>query len=116
MSVRDFHSFGIGKSMKGFHICPNGHFIVWTSKGIFYQRNKFETSQLVNTTTNSQNLWNPLAFKMLSISKQAKFETEVFLLCMERKNKEYGIPPEICHIILSMASVWEYPNMKLSYL
>ena len=116
MSRRDFHGFGIGKSMKGFHICPNGHFIVWTSKGIFYHRNKFKTSRLVHTTTNYQNLWNPLAFKMLNISKQASIETQIFLLSMERKSEEFEIPKELCHIILSMASVWEYPNMKLSYL
>ena len=116
MSMRDFRGFGIGNSMKGFHICPNGHFIIWTPKGIFYQKDKFEKSRLVHTTTTSHNLWNPLAFKMLDISNQARIETHMFLLCMEIKSEDYGIPTELCHIILSMASVWEYPNKNLSYL
>lgn len=116
MSTQDFQSYGIGNKMNGFHVDPFGNFIVWTSKGVFFQKNKFETSRLIHTTTTSQNLWNPLVFKMLNITNQARIETQIFLLSMERKSEEFEIPKELCHIILSMGSIWEYPNKKLSYL
>ena len=117
MSVREFHRLRIGDKMKGFHIDPFGNFIIWTEEGIFFQRDKFEIPRLVNTAIQpSSNLWNPYAVTMLQITPAAEYNAMVLLLCMERKYEEWGVPTELCHIILSMADTWEFPNKKLSYL
>ena len=117
LTKSDFHKYKIGIKIEGFHIDNKGNFIVWTEKGIFIQKEKFELSQLEKPIiTSSSNLWNPLAIKIIHLSEEAKQNAFVFMLCMEQKWEEYGIPTELGHIILSLSDTWEINNKKLSYL